>query len=609
VLRTVDLENTADFLPDSSTTSDLPSLITHDFVVEPVISALDSQSLNRTTHQLRTLDLAPATSESREAGASADARSAQQPQSLAPGMVLADRYLLEQVIGTGGTAVVFRARDMRSSASSAPNVQVAIKTPRPELADRPRAVARLQHEYKCMHELDHDSVVNVFDVQQDAETETWFMTMELIEGKPLSALLHNGTTLTKAVTQQVLTACADALAHAHERGIVHGDFKPANVFIGRSNNVKVLDFGAAFSPTSDSRIPAGTPAYASPEVLSGFDPEPRDDVFSFACVAYEMLTGRHPYERRSSIEARDAAAVPPRAWTLSANQWLSLLQALSLDREQRPADIRALAEVLHKEPQARPESLVSTANVPSAPAPAPLPDDILPPQRGWGFFVFVAVALVLLIIAANRNLDGDHRVVAPSAPVTPSIAAPPLPSQGGAPTNSSSTSNPTAAEVEKKSAVVRAPFNHNSQSKASAGQASATQTTESAAATLTPTENAKVTRPAFASEAGFTSSHIVTSESSIAAVFVVKRTGSLKERAVIRWNAISETAKNGEDFIAGNGGTVEFAPGQSQRAIYIPLRNDTIVEGDETFSVVITSAQRAKVGEIAKVQATIRDDD
>src|SRR4051794_27954898 len=277
VLRTVDLENTADFLPDSSTTSDLPSLITHDFVVEPVISALDSQSLNRTTHQLRTLDLAPATSESREAGASADARSARLPQSLAPGMVLADRYLLEQVIGTGGTAVVFRARDMRSSASSAPNVQVAIKTPRPELADRPRAVARLQHEYKCMHELDHDSVVNVFDVQQDAETETWFMTMELIEGKPLSALLHNGTTLTKAVTQQVLTACADALAHAHERGIVHGDFKPANVFIGRSNNVKVLDFGAAFSPTSDSRIPAGTPAYASPEVLSGFDPEPRDD--------------------------------------------------------------------------------------------------------------------------------------------------------------------------------------------------------------------------------------------------------------------------------------------------------------------------------------------
>jgi len=607
VSRTVDLETTADFLPDSAVTSDLPALITHDFVIEPVVSGLDSRALKRATQPHRTLDLPTPAAESAPANKDVEAPSV----TLEPGSVLSDRYLLEQIIGTGGTAIVFRARDMRSSSSTAPNVQVAIKTPRLDFTDRPRAIARLQHEYKCMHRLDHPSVVKVFDIQHDAET--WFMTMELIEGKPLSALLHNGTTLTKAVTQQVLSSCADALAHAHERGVVHGDFKPANVFVGRTNSVKVLDFGAAFSPTaSDSRIPAGTPAYASPEVLSGLDPEPRDDVFSFACVAYEMLTGRHPYERRSSIEAREAGAVPPRAWTLSANQWLSLLQALSLDRQQRPSDIRLLADVLHKEPQIAPDAMIAKADVPVVPASPPLPDDILPAQRGWGFFVFVAIALALLFFAAHRNWNSDS-VVAPSAPTAPSIPAPPLAENPTAVDASSASASPaSAAEAEKKSAVVT---NGTAQGHASAAQVAANSSavdhpgSTGAANTATAANTARPARATFASEVGFASSTIVTSENSIAAVFIVKRTGSLSGRSVVRWNAESGTAKNGEDFIAGNGGTVEFAPGQSQRAIYVPLRNDTEHEGDEEFTLVITSAQRAKVGAIAKVKATIRDDD
>jgi Calx-beta domain len=356
-------------------------------------------------------------------------------------------------------------------------------------------------------------------------------------------------------------------------------------------------------------------------VLSGLDPEPRDDVFSFACVAYEMLTGRHPYERRSSIEARDAGAVPPRAWTLSANQWLSLLQALSLDREQRPADVRLLADVLYKEPQVAHEITVNKSDVPLAPPSTPLPDDFLPPQRGWGFFVFVAVALVMLIIAAHRNMDSERHAVAPPTVVTPAVPAPPQP-QGAATSETSSTSHRTTAEAEKKSALVapattvQAPARklsaNGGRTPLVAEQSAPTGTIQADATTggtMPAVSNRKESRSTFASEVGFASPHIVTSESSIAAVFILKRTGPLRDRAVVRWNAISGSAKNGEDFIAGSGGTVEFAPGQSQRAIYIPLRNDTVAEGDETFSVVITSAQRAKVGTIAKVEATIRDDD
>ncbi|HEU4603375.1 MAG TPA: protein kinase [Steroidobacteraceae bacterium] len=605
-LRTVDLESTADFDADSATTSDLKSLITHDFVVDPILQT--SRSITRhTPSQPPTVDLAPIPNSAAGATEIAD----REPGAACrPGNVLADRYLLEQVIGTGGTAIVLRARDMHSSANAAPNAQVAIKMPRPDFVDRERAIARLQHEFKCTHRLDHPNVVKVFDIQHD--DDNWFMTMELIEGKPLSALLRDGSTLTKAVTQQVLTSCADALAHAHERGVVHGDFKPANVFIARSNAVKVIDFGAAFSPTaSDARIPAGTPAYASPEVLSGLDPEPRDDVFSFACVAYEMLTGRHPYERRSSLEAREAGSVPPRAWNLSANQWLSLLQALSLDREQRPSDVRALAEMLHKEPQIAPEESLVKPEASLVPASPPLPDDILPPQRSWGFFLFVAVAVVLLFIAAQRSGKGDQHEnpVAPTSHESTQVSAPPLSPNIANPTPGSAAQ--PAAEAKKKSAVIENDLERRAGANAMspASQTEAAGAADPSATAPVSADTKKAARTGYASEVGFASNNIVTSESSIAAVFLLKRSGSLRDRASVRWSATSGSAENDEDFIAGNGGTVEFAPGQSQRVIYVPLRNDTKVEGDETFTVRIASAQRAKLGEIQKVEATIRDDD
>jgi serine/threonine protein kinase len=608
--RTVDLDTTADIDGDSSTTSDLRSVITHDFIVEPVPSIVNG-AIVRSTPEPRTLDLAPMPS-----AVANDDRSAPAPArtatDLAPGGVLCDRYLLEELIGSGGTAIVFRARDMQSSGGSAPNVQVAIKTPRPELQDRERAIARLQHEFKCMHRLDHPNVVKVFDIQNAADT--WFMTLELVDGKPLAALLRNGSMLTKALTRQVLNDCADALAHAHSRGVVHGDFKPANVFVGRANTVKVLDFGAAYSPaTSDSRIPAGTPAYASPEVLSGLDPEPRDDVFSFACVAYEMLTGRHPYERRSSIDARAAESVPARAWNLSAQQWLALLAALSLDREQRPADIRALADVLQKEPQVPPEELLVKADPSIAPLHEPLPDDILPPQRSWGFFVFIAVAIAMVFIALQHKSDvnDDAQPNPPAAIVTP--AATPPPPTDVATTPATSAQQIAVTDSEKKSAaesgagtprtVVTHAEPHRGKILATAPQSAPTKDASAASPT-------KSTTPArYATDVGFESGKIVTSERSIAAVFVLKRTGSLRERVSVHWNAVSQTAQNGEDFIAGNGGTVDFAAGQSQRAIYVPLRNDTLAEGDETFAIRITSAQRANIGEIAKVEATIQDDD
>ncbi len=139
----------------------------------------------------------------------------------------------------------------------------------------------------------------------------------------------------------------------------------------------------------------------------------RDDVFSFACVAYELLTGQHPFQHRSSLEARDAGATPPRAWNLSASQWLGLLSALAWDREQRPADIMTLLDSLvsEAEPIAVAPPIQPTGNV----VATELSQELIPAQRGWGFFAFVACAIVMIFIAAQRQDGSDEPAVAEAA--------------------------------------------------------------------------------------------------------------------------------------------------------------------------------------------------
>src|SRR5690606_32304252 len=115
--------------------------------------------------------------------------------------------------------------------------------------------------------------------------------------------------------------------------------------------------------------------------------------------------------------------------------------------------------------------------------------------------------------------------------------------------------------------------------------------------------------PVALSEISFASSRIVTTESSFAAVFVVNRSAPLNGRVTVNWRAVSGTATAGEDFIADAGGTIVFADNQAQRAIYVPLINDTLAEGDETFTVVLEDPRGARLGELATAEAVIRDDD
>jgi len=505
-----------------------------------------------------------------------------QRPALAPGKVLCDRYLLEQVIGCGGTAIVFRARDMLSGKGTAPNIQVAIKTPRPELGDPERAAKRLKHEFEHAKLLSHPSIVRVFDLYEDEGRS--FITMELVQGKLLSQLLRDWTMVPVSLAYKILRQCAEALKYAHSQNVVHGDFKPGNVFITPDEGVRIVDFGTAAGPTgSNSRIPAGTPTYASPEVLSGDTPDQRDDVFSFACVAYELLTGQHPFGRQSSLQARDEGKIPPRAWNLSTTQWLSLLSALSWKRDARPTSVEDLLTRLN------PEQPMTAAPAPihvdpEDVVPAELPEDLMPKQRSWGFFAFIACALLVTYFAFQRH-GGPDETPAPSLlPATTSLAP---------------TPSPPAEQPEIEAATA---------------PAMAVEPEDATPATVTaaPTASAPAAnrpRPAApVSEISFESSSVVTSESSVAAVFLIKRSQPLSGRVSVSWRAVSGTADAGIDF-ADASGTVTFADGQAQRAIYVQLRNDLLKEGDENFYVELLSPKSARLGQISRAEAIIRDDD
>lgn len=517
-----------------------------------------------------------------------EARKAPEPRrpALAPGTVLCDRYLLEQVIGCGGTAIVFRARDMLSAKGAAPNTQVAIKTPRPELGNPERAAMRLKHEFEHARLLSHPSIVRVLDFHEDEGR--CFMTMELVQGRLLSQLLRDWTMVPVPLAYKILRKCAEALAYAHSQNVVHGDFKPGNVFITPEEGVRIVDFGTAAGPSAnDSRIPAGTPTYASPEVLGGSTPDRRDDVFSFACVAYELLTGQHPFGRQSSLQAREEGKIPPRAWNLSTSQWLSLLSALSWKREARPASVEDLLTRLN------PEQPVDAAPAPvyadpEEIVPAELPADLMPKQRSWGFFAFIACALLVTYFAFQRRSGPDDEPAPSLLPATTSLPAAASPEPAKQPAAEEATPAPAAADESKDEAPAT------------------TAASPSAAAPAVVTR-----RPAAApmSDISFESSSVVTSESSVAAVFLIKRSQPLTGRVSVSWKAVSGTADAGIDFASDASGTVTFADGQAQRAIYVPLRNDLRKEEDEAFYVELVSPRSARIGKLDRAEAIIRDDD
>jgi serine/threonine protein kinase len=244
-----------------------------------------------------------------------------------PGEVIADRYELEELVGTGGMSSVYRARDRLLER------KVALKVLHPHYAEDDEYVERFRHEARSVAQLSHPHIVTVIDRGEDGGQQ--FIVFEYVDGENLKQLVERTGPLPTRRAVELALAIADALSFAHEHGLVHRDVKPQNVLLTPDGDAKVTDFGIARSldvehGMTQTGTVLGTSNYLSPEQASGKATTPSTDVYSLGVVLYELLTAEVPFpgdnfvavamkhineappdllERRPDVPLRLAAAV------------------------------------------------------------------------------------------------------------------------------------------------------------------------------------------------------------------------------------------------------------------------------------------------------------
>lgn len=275
--------------------------------------------------------------------------------------MLKERFVLEEVIGVGGMGVVYKAKDLLRVEAQDKDPYVAIKVLSDEFRTHPEAFISLQRESKKAQHIANQNTVKVYDFDRD--NGVVFMTMEFMVGQPLDEMVkqYHATGLPQSEAFNILSGMCSALVHAHSENIVHSDLKPGNVFVTDTGIAKIFDFGIARavakidrSSTSDKdrtvfdagNLGALTPAYASREMLLGQTPDVRDDIYALGCIAYEMLTGDHPFTRLPADEAYDKKLKPKRIQGIKKRHWKAIEAALQFERKDRINSVEAFQEQL-----------------------------------------------------------------------------------------------------------------------------------------------------------------------------------------------------------------------------------------------------------------------
>jgi serine/threonine-protein kinase len=371
--------------------------------------------------------------------------------------ILNNRYELQQKIGEGGMARVYRGRDMRL------NRQVAVKVLHSHYAADTGFLQRFHHEAQAAANLRHPNIVDVYDVGQDGDIH--YIVMEYVPGSDLKALLMRNGSLPVEQAVPIAEAVASGLEAAHRVGMIHRDVKPQNVIVGEAGQVKITDFGIAKSKLStaltETGVTFGTADYISPEQARGQAASPQSDIYSLGVTLYEMLTGRLPFTGDSSIAVAmqhvSAEPPPPRMYNprIPAQLEALVLRALAKDPADRPASAREFARLLAnyrdvgeqptlvrpvaprlpqpqvKARQAAPRTATSiTSPRPVLPPPRPAVVAQAPPDnRGMGFGGFL-LALLLIVgvlglvgLLASGALDGIFNFASGAIKINPPPSA------------------------------------------------------------------------------------------------------------------------------------------------------------------------------------------
>jgi len=281
------------------------------------------------------------------------------------GDLLRGRFELISKLGEGGMGAVWKGKDLLKVEARDRNPFVAIKLLQGDFKEHPESFIALQRETSKQQRLAHPNIATVYDFDRDMDTGTVFMTMEVMEGEPLDAFIRKlpvGGLDYEDAMPLVEDICA-GLAYAHQAGLVHSDLKPGNAFLVRDperklGRVKLLDFGIARASKTRTdaegektlfdpgELGALTPTYATIEMFEGLDPDPRDDIYALAIMAYQLLTGKHPYNKKPAPKAKELGlAVEPVA-KLNKRQNRALAKGLAFLRDDRTDTVVEFLEEL-----------------------------------------------------------------------------------------------------------------------------------------------------------------------------------------------------------------------------------------------------------------------
>ncbi len=256
--------------------------------------------------------------------------------------VVANRYLMEDRVASGGMGEVWRAVDLVLGRP------VAVKLLQPGYAEHAETLARFRAEARHAAAVAHPAIAQVYDYQEAGSGQPPFLVMEFVDGPPLTRLLTAGP-LEASRVLGIVAQAADGLAAAHAVGLVHRDIKPGNLLIGPGETVKITDFGIAYAagsaPLTRTGSIIGTPAYIAPERVAGASAGPASDLYSLGIVAWECLAGTMPYTG-TSIEialAHQHQPLPPLPATVPRGVAGLVAAMTAKDPAHRPASARQVA--------------------------------------------------------------------------------------------------------------------------------------------------------------------------------------------------------------------------------------------------------------------------
>lgn len=522
------------------------------------------------------------------------------------GDILSDRFVLEEQLGRGGIGIVFKARDQLREKTNTGPVEVALKVLSEEYRNSPEMIRCMHRETLRAQSLSHPNIIRVHDLHQDGED--WFLTMELLDGELLKTLLSRSkpSAVPTELALRIISGLCLGLAHAHASGLVHADIKPGNVFLTAGGEPKIFDFGLAQVTASNSSatdagsrptskvMQAVTPAYSSCNRLEGGAPGFSDDIYSLSCVIYELLAGRHPYDRKSAVVVRELNLQPARIPGLTDLQWRTLATGLRPSREDRTTEVFDLQEAF-----TRPTLTIE----PSPPAVKTVVEKTRYTRAavsgitgllvGAGIMAGIGVLGVEAVPSKFVDPAGESKVVQASqstldveqsksslgeAPIP--LGSPDTTTKGGIAIVDSSTPSIDESEALRAGTVEPEPEIALVNKGPSDTQASAVAATE----TLGPGNAAALLPPGFRLGAA----EYVVQENSVALAAQIARQGDLSSPANVEWTTYAGSAESQLDYAGFFRSLVEFAPGEASKMIFVPIVSDDDAETNESFRISLS---------------------